>query len=220
MYRPLFISVTALIVLGPACGGQARDSTMAGMDSTDRHATAAAEQSMTGPMHMDPHMAMTPARMPAPGDSPRAAQLLADMRRGLARYKDVNAAIADGYRQFLPNVKDQPVYHYTNWLNAIEERRRFDPTKPTSLLYRRGADGALVLIGAMYDDRRSTSLDELDRRVPLSIAHWHRHVNWCIPPAGRRQRWRDSTDGHPVFGPRSPIATQAAAVELVERRRA
>src|SRR5260221_2702336 len=99
MRNHLVSCALALICVGPACHGQARDTAMtgmAGMDSTDRHATAAAEQAMTGPMRMDPHMAMTPARMPAPGDSARAAPLLADIRPRLARSQDVDAAIADG----------------------------------------------------------------------------------------------------------------------------
>jgi hypothetical protein len=62
----------------------------------------------------------------------------------------------------------------------------------------------------MYDDAPDTPLDELDARVPLSIAHWHRHVKWCLPPRGQPQRWRETTDGHPVFGPKSPIAPQPA----------
>jgi hypothetical protein len=35
-------------------------------------------------------------------------------------------------------------------------------------------------------------------------------VNWCLPPAGARERWRETKDGQPVFGPKSPIATREA----------
>ncbi len=186
---------------------------MGGADSIDRHAAVAADEAMTGPMVADLHMVMTPHRAPAPGDSARAAALVAEMRRDLARFRSADTAIAAGYRPLFPGVP-QPVYHFTNLLNALGERRRFDPARPTSLLYRREPSGAYVLVGAMYDDAPDTPLDELDARVPLSIAHWHRHVNWCLPPRGVPERWRETKDGHPVFGPRSPIATAAACAAV------
>ncbi len=124
----------------------------------------------------------------------------------LAPYRDVHAAAADGFRQFLPGVK-QPVYHFTNWRWALEEMFRFDPAKPTSLLYRQEPGGRFVLVGAMYTAPARTSLEELDRRIPLSVARWHEHVNWCLPPPGEAERWRETRDGRPVFGPKSPIAT-------------
>lgn len=200
-----------LLVIPSVCRAQSHDSMpgMAGMDSTDRSTAAAADAEMSGPMTRDPHMVMTPVRPVAPGDAERATALLAEMRRDLVRYRDSDSALADGYRPFFPNVT-QPVYHFTNLMNALGERMRFDPARPTSLLYKKDATGKYMLVGAMYDDAPDTPLDELDRRVPLSYVHWHRHVNWCLPPRGAPQRWRDSTDGRPVFGPHSPIATQAA----------
>jgi hypothetical protein len=204
------LAVGLLAMTPPVCRAQSHDSMpgMAGMDSTDRHAAAAADDAMSGPMTADPHMVMTPGRAPAPGDAARAADLLAQMRRDLVRYRDSDSAIADGYRIFFPNVP-QPVYHFTNLMNALAERLRFDPAHPTSLLYRKEPSGAYALVGAMYDDAPDTPLEELDRRVPLSYAHWHRHVNWCLPPRGAPERWREMTDGRPVFGPKSPIATAA-----------
>jgi hypothetical protein len=59
----------------------------------------------------------------------------------------------------------------------------------------------------MYTAPARLGDDELDQRIPLSVARWHEHVNWCIPPRGAIERWRDSTAGRPVFGPQSPIAT-------------
>jgi hypothetical protein len=37
-------------------------------------------------------------------------------------------------------------------------------------------------------------------------------VNWCTPKIGprMRERWRETKNGQPVFGPRSPIATEEA----------
>lgn len=216
--KPGWIAVALFVAAAPACRAQSHDSMpgMTGMgraDSIDRHAAVAADEAMSGPMSADPHMVMTPDRAPSPGDSARAVQLLAAMRRSLVRYKSADSAIADGYRPLFPDVT-QPVYHFTNLLNALGERLRFDPSKPTSLLYRREPSGAYVLIGAMYDDAADTPLDELDARVPLSIAHWHRHVNWCLPPRGAPERWREMKDGRPVFGPKSSIATAEACAAV------
>jgi hypothetical protein len=182
---------------------------MGAMDSTDRRAAQAAHEAMSGPMSMDPHMTLTPARAGSAADSARAAAFVAQLRAALAPYSDVRAAQADGFRQFLPGVK-QPIYHFTNWRWALEEMFRFDPAKPTSLLYREEADGRFVLVGAMYTAPARTTLDELDRRIPLSVARWHEHVNWCLPPRGEPGRWGETRGGRPVFGPKSPIATAEA----------
>lgn len=216
--KPGWLTVALILLTAPACRAQSHDAMpgmagMGGADSTDRHAAVAADEAMSGPMIADLHMVMTPHRPVAPGDSARAAALVAEMRQALVRFQSADTALAHGYRPFLPGVP-QAVYHFTNLFNALGERMRFDPAKPTSLLYRREPSGTYVLVGAMYDDAPDTPLDELDRRVPLSIAHWHRHVNWCIPPRGAPERWRETKDGHPVFGPRSPIATAAACAAV------
>ncbi|HKO16655.1 MAG TPA: hypothetical protein VJU87_10470 [Gemmatimonadaceae bacterium] len=167
-----------------------------------------------GGMAMDPvmsaHMLLTPARAATHADTVRALAVVDELRRAIAKYRDTSAATAAGFRMFLPNVKHQRVYHFTNYHNAFREAFRFDPEQPTSLLYKPGTDGKLVLIGAMYTAPRGASLDRLNERVPLSIAHWHKHVNWCLPRKGENARWLERRDGRPVFGPESPIATKAA----------
>src|SRR2546428_7175662 len=82
--------------------------------------------------------------------------------------------------------RKQPVYRFTNWRWAIEAMFRFVPARPTSLLYREDANGHFELVGAMYTAPARTSDDDLDRRIPLSVARWHEHVNWCLPPHGAR----------------------------------
>jgi hypothetical protein len=177
----------------------------------DDHAAMAAEHAMAGMVsNEDLHLRLTPARAPAPGDSARAAEILAVMRRELVKYRDVRVAESDGFRQFLPGAA-APIQHYTKLAWAIESRSRLDPARPTSLLYERAADGSLKLVGAMFTAPAAVSDSELNARLPLSIARWHEHVNWCLPPlAEARRRWGETKDGQPVFGPKSPIATQAA----------
>ena len=156
------------------------------------------------------HMEMSPTRPRAPGDSARAATVARELRAALMKYRDTSAAVADGYRMFMPQVKQQRVYHFTNNWRAVQEGFRFDPTRPTSILYKRGADGKLELVGAMYTAPKRFSPDKLDARVPLSIARWHKHVNWCVPKRGDARRWLERANEAPVFGPESPIATKEA----------
>lgn len=156
------------------------------------------------------HMEMTPLRPPAPGDSDRAAAVAAELRTAIGKYRDTTTAVADGYRMFAPQIKNQKVYHFTRGWSAVQEAFRFDPAKPTSLLYTKRADGAFVLVGGMYTAPKRFSLDKLDERIPLSVARWHKHVNWCVPPHGQRERWLERANGQPVFGPESPIATKQA----------
>jgi hypothetical protein len=211
--------VWALAIAALACrpGGERAQAqgadTLGVMDTTDRHATMAAEHQMAMPMAADPHMKLTAARPLTAADSARGAALVAQMRTALARYRDVRVAQAEGFRQFLPGVV-QPVYHFTNRLNAFAEMFRFDPARPTSLLYRKRPDGSFELVGVMYADRAGASEDELNARIPLALAHWHEHVNWCVPPVGARERWREVRDGHPVFGPKSPVATAEACTAV------
>src|SRR6266852_9654477 len=149
-----FCNLLALVLVATACRAQqpAQSGEMGAMDSTDHNATAAAHEAMSGTMGADPHLRMTAARPATAADSDRAAALVVQIREALGKYRDVRVAEADGFRQFLPGVQ-QPVYHFTNWLNALEEGFRFEPAKPTSLLYRRRGDGGFELIGAMYADR-------------------------------------------------------------------
>ena len=195
-------------------GGTLSDS----VERPDEQTAAAAEHTMNGAIVEDLHMQLTTARPRAPGDSARAGAILTTMRRDLARYRDIRVAQADGFRQFLPGGA-APVQHYTKLRWALQSRTRLDPSRPSSLLYRRVADGSRELVGAMFTAPAGATEDELDARLPLSVARWHQHVNWCTPRIGprMRQRWRETKDGHPVFGPRSPIAT-AEACEAVGGR--
>ena len=170
-----------------------------------------ADHAMSGSMdeNMMKHMELSPSRPPTHDDSVRAMKLAGELKQAIARYADTAAAVADGYRMFLPNVKQQKVYHFTNYRRAFMEAFRFDPSKPTSILYSRGSDGKLQLVGAMYTMPKNASLDRLNDRVPLSVARWHKHVNWCLPKKGNASRFLETRNGQPVFGPESPIATKA-----------
>jgi len=150
---------------------------------------------------MAKHMAYSRSRPLTPADSIRAAQVINELRQAIAKYQDVKVAEADGYKMFAPEIKNQPQYHFTKGWNAMRNQFGFDPARPTSLLYKKDAQGQLRLIGAMYTASKGTSEDDLDKRVPLSVARWHRHVNWCIPPRSQKERWYETRNGKPIFGP-------------------
>jgi len=138
--------------------------------------------------HMSGHMLMTELRKPGPHDREQADAVVAAAREAMAPYQDYKKALADGYEIFLPNIP-QPQYHFTNHANGLEARQRFDPLKPTSLLYKKTADGGYRLVGVMYTDRVDATEEEIDGRIPLSIARWHQHVNFCKAPPDRKAEY-------------------------------
>lgn len=169
-----------------------------------------AEHSMSGPMDsiMMRHMELSPVRTATKADSTKALAAVKELRAAISKYQDTATAVADGYVMFAPGMKNQKTYHFTKKGNAFEEVFRFNAAKPTSLLYEKDAAGKMQLVGAMYTMPKRASLSRLDGRIPLSIARWHKHVNWCLPGKGEQTRWLERKSGMPVFGPESPIATK------------
>ena len=58
----------------------------------------------------------------------------------------------------------------------------------------------------MYTAPKNSTERQLDERVPLSVARWHEHVNFCMPPKGTpagQVNWKE-------FGFVGSIATQDA----------
>jgi len=135
-------------------------------------------------MDMGPHMKMTTLRDLKPGDQEKADQVVSAARKAAEMYTDYKVALADGYRIFLPNVP-QKQYHFTNFRYAFEAAIEFNPEHPTSLLYEKSGD-EYKLMGVMYTAPKNSNWNELDQRIPLSIAQWHADINLCMPPADRK----------------------------------
>jgi len=169
----------------------------------DAEGSAHAMHSMEGHhLDMGPHMKMTAVRDPKPGDAQRAQKIVETARRVSEKYKDYHTALADGFQIFLPNVP-QKMYHFTNYRYAFEAAFSFNPEHPTSLLYEKHGDD-YKLVGVMYTAPKRFTEDDLDQRIPLSIAQWHEHVNLCIPPADRK---REALGSHAKFGLQGSITT-------------
>jgi hypothetical protein len=152
------------------------------------------------------HMYLTALRPLQPGDQQRADAVVAAAKIAMEPYKDYHRALADGYRIFLPNIP-QPQYHFTSYANTRAAALNFDPLKPGSLLYKKNPDGSYTLVGAMYTDRVTASEDELNTRIPLSIARWHQHVNFCRAPLGE---WAQYFGPKAKFGLMGSINTRDA----------
>jgi hypothetical protein len=149
------------------------------------------------------HMTMTAMRQQTPEDVQRANEVVAQLRIGIERYKDYHVALEDGFRIFLPGLP-QPEYHFTSYRNGFLEAFTFDPARPTSLLYKKTPTG-YDLVGAMYTMPKRASEEQLNARIPLSVAMWHLHTNLCMPPRDQR-----SATDWTKFGLQGAIATKDA----------
>jgi hypothetical protein len=135
------------------------------------------------------------------------ARLIADLRAGLAKYRDERRAIADGYRPEGPDVPIGSLKHFINYDNVRVNWQHLDPDRPTALLYRKTAGGGYELAGVMFTASLATTMDELDRRIPLAYGHWHSHRNVCQPKPGTVALTRAQAR---AFGFSGSINTKAA----------
>jgi hypothetical protein len=161
-------------------------SKMAGMDMDDAKSSAEDATHDMANMHNahSVHMHMTALRPKNDADTERGERIAEQLRAGIEKYRDYHVALNEGYKIFLPNVP-QPEYHFTNYGNGFLEALTFDPARPTSLLYKKKA-GGYELVGAMYTMPKRATEEQLNERVPLSVAMWHLHTNLCIPPKEQR----------------------------------
>lgn len=184
-----------------ASSQNADHASMPGMD--EKANERAAVHDMTSDHHdaHSLHMTMTAMRPENPADLQRANEIVAQLRGGIEKYRDYHAALDDGFKIFLPNLP-QPEYHFTSYRNGFLEAFTFDPARPTSLLYRKTSTG-YELVGAMFTMPRRATEDQLNARVPLSVAIWHLHTNLCMPPKDEMR-----TADWAKFGLRGSIASQ------------
>ena len=194
-----------LLAALPAHAGQ-KDHPMGdmpGMDMSSKDEMGDMGPSMAA---MAGHMVMTPLRPRQPGDEEKAKAVVSEAKAIMERYQDYHKALEDGYIVANPKVK-QAQYHFIKEANNQEAGVHFDPTRPTALLYRRTPHQQYKLEGVMYTASREATEDELNERIPLSIARWHEHVNFCAAPA---DRVKDYFGAHPKFGMFGSIHTKEA----------
>jgi hypothetical protein len=148
---------------------------------------------------MTNHMCITPLRPMQPGDEEKVKALIAQLKASIEKYKDYKKALADGYVIGNPKVV-QPQYHFTNDANVRLADTQFDPTRPSSLLYYQTPTQRYKLEGVMFTDSTSATEDELNQRIPLSIARWHEHTNFCAAPANKVSEYHGENPKFGMFG--------------------
>jgi hypothetical protein len=216
----LLLSISSIMAQQPGAPAPAQPS-MPGMDMSghdmsnmqgmskspenDPDAGAHVMSSMEGHMDMGPHMKMTELRAAKPGDADQAASVVKSARVAAEKYIDYHTALNDGFKIFLPNLP-QKIYHFTNYTYGMEAAHTFNPEHPTSLLYEKHGED-YKLVGVMYTAPKRFTEEDLNQRIPLSIAQWHEHVNFCTAPAGRKMEYFGP---HPLFGVKGSITTQEA----------
>jgi len=179
------------------------EATVQNMDMDHHeHSEGAVEAMIPHQRHMGPHMKWTALRPANAGDAQRADQIVLALRQALAKYKDSRVAVEDGYVPVHPE-RTPRHYHFANKQRRFLARVRFDPAEPTALLYKKTGDG-YELEGAMYTAPRGMSEDQLNDRIPLSVAQWHAHVNLCLQPDGSGRRITRKQ-----FGFKGSIATES-----------
>lgn len=164
--------------------------------------------SMQGGEMTASHMTMTKLAPARAGDAERAAAIADTVGRAIEKYRDYHVALAEGFTIFHAEIP-QTVYHFTSRSNGLAAYFAFDPSRPTSLLYRKTSDG-YRLVGAMFTAPRRFTPEQLDARVPLSVAEWHVHTNLCLPPRGQSRALLPSGSTPSRFGLRGTISTEAA----------
>jgi hypothetical protein len=111
----------------------------------------------------------------------RTAEQLTAAREATAKYQDVRAAEAAGYRPVGPHVPGMGI-HYVRQGN----RQQFSVVDPPILLYERdvAAPGGLRLVGVSYLYVAPSSDDGQPANPPFpkALANWHKHNNVCVLP--------------------------------------
>jgi hypothetical protein len=158
-------------------------------------------------MKMGNHMQMSLKADAQPGDERRAQNIVAAARRVVARYANVDTALADGYKPFHPTGKMGEEVHYTNYRYARLEQKQIDYERPGSILYKR-TPGGMQAVGVMYSAPQGATAEQLNAVVPLSVASWHRHVDFCGGPGNLPVS--EQFGPHAQFGLQGSIHTEQA----------
>jgi hypothetical protein len=198
------IQKTLLVVILTACAALASAQNFPLWERILKHYSGKTDDTPVPSMKMG-HMQMSLKGDPAPGDVERANDILKMTAAVLSRYSDVKKAVYDGYKPFFPTGKIGEEIHYTNYRYRRLEQHHIDYVKPGSILYKRTAEG-LKAVGVMYTAPADSTPDQLNAIAPLSIATWHRHVDFCGGP--KTLPYAEQFGPNARFGPQGSIHTE------------
>ena len=112
-------------------------------------------------------------RQPTEAELEAAARLVTATKAAVAKYEELSAAVAAGYKPMEP--PNGEIVHYVN-PTYMADQYVLDPNHVQSLIYYNGKSGT-QLIGAMYI-MPTRAEDGPDIGGPLTI--WHKHSNICF----------------------------------------
>jgi hypothetical protein len=195
-----------LILLLTACAAIASAQSFPLWERILKHYSGTTDATPVPSMKMG-HMQMSLKAGAAPGDEARANEILKAAAGVLTQYRDVNTAVHDGYKPFFPTGKIGEEIHYTNYRYRRLEQQHIDYSRPGSILYKRTEEG-LKAVGVMYTAPADATPQQLDAIAPLSVATWHRHVDFCGGPKTLPKSEQFGPSAR--FGPQGSIHTEDA----------
>ena len=71
------------------------------------------------------------------------------------------------------------------YMTALRSPKPGDQKKADAVVEAKTPDG-YKLVGAMHTDRVEATEEEIDDRIPLSVARWHQHINFCKAPGSQK----------------------------------
>ena len=199
---------TLLFVILTTCAAIASAQSVPLWERILKHYSAATDDTPVPSMKMG-HMQMSLKSDAAPGDAERATEILNAAAGVLSRYRDVKTAMHDGYKPFFPSGKIGEEIHYTNYRYRRLEQHHIEYSRPGSILYKRTADG-LKAVGVMYTAPADSTPAQLNAIAPLSVATWHRHVDFCGGPKTLPKSEQFGSNAR--FGPQGSIHTEEECV--------
>jgi hypothetical protein len=169
-----------LATVAAGCGGSSHASTTAPPPARSNVAVTAAPTTSTTLEQAKPYDPTKPIDLGGtPGVTPaeqhRAETLLRNTIVGLAKYDDVDAAYAAGYRSIGDSITGDE--HYVKWA-YVDDGHILDPQRPESLVYEM-RDNHKTLVAAMYMlpfGSRFTDVPD----VGGALTQWHVHRDLCL----------------------------------------
>jgi hypothetical protein len=160
----------------------------------DAHAAAAHDAHAAGAggaaAHDDHQQNLPDVNAATPAQRAAAQSLLDRSIAATRQYADADAAKAAGYRVDLAAAKPGVRFLHAGNRAYRDDGRLVDPTHPESLIYWRGPQGKLTLVGVLYVVPQGTATPD----VAGPITRWHTHQA-CLDPNSRR-KLGTAQDGH------------------------
>jgi hypothetical protein len=160
--------------------GHDRGDATAGGDTHSAAAGAAGVSGAAGGAGHDHQQNLPDVNAATPEQRAKAQSLLDRSIAATRKYVDPAAAKAAGYRTDV--AKPEAKFPHAGNPAYRNDGKLIDPTRPESLVYWRGPQGRLVLVGVLYAVPKGTAVPD----VAGPLTRWHSHQA-CVDPAARKK---------------------------------